>query len=431
MLKCCSSILLRGFFFGQLLVASLGMASFGFGQGRSDEVVLHSGQTLYGSVTESRNGPGNSAELELVLEDGSKLILQRELFKSWKAEPAAMAEYRDRVGKATKTVDSQWELAQWCKENNLKPQADTHARLVVQLDPEHEPARRALGHQRIRGRWQDPEVEEKKKGKVKVGSLWILQDILEIAQALDEFNKKQIAWKKDLNLLFKQATGTSSKAGEATAKIRAIRDPEAVDTLVARLVDTKPVPSIPERAVILEVLCEIPTNSSTMALLDYFMDNRDDPEGRDRAIQAIAKRPAHKPQVARRLVQDLDIDKGGDREKLTNRATALENHLRLERAATALRVIDATVGIEALIVSIKVPYTVKVKVTENAALSGGNVQGGGGTRELTDVFVLENLSAVETLEKFTGQKFGNNQDAWLQWWIAENTPQYLNLRRDQ
>ncbi|MDP1560954.1 MAG: hypothetical protein Q8M16_06120 [Pirellulaceae bacterium] len=431
MIKLCSSILL-----GTLFVLHTSMVRDVVAQDatttvRSDQVLLHSGQTLYGSITQSRIGPRNDEELELVLDDGSKLILHRDLYQSWKPESAALPEYRERLEKAVRTVDSQWELAQWCKENNLKPQADTHARLVVELDPEHEPARRALNHQRIRGRWQDPEVEKKREGRIKVKTEWVLPEIVDIKNAMAAYNEKQLAWKKDLTLLFKQALGTGSKAGEATNKIRNVRDPEAVETLVARLVETKPVPSIRERSVIVEVLCEIPTHSSTMALLDYYMNNRDDGEGRDRAIQAIAKRPAHQPQVARRLVQDLDVDKSGDREKLTNRTVALDNHLRLERAATALRVINASVGIEALIVSIQVPYTIKVKVRENAALSGGNVQGGGGTREITDTFVLENLSAVETLEKFTGQKFGKNQDAWLKWWIAENTPQYLNLRRDR
>lgn len=401
------------------------------GQGRSDEVVLHSGQILYGAITETRNGPQNSTELEVVLDDGTKLILQRELFRSWKPEPVAMSEYRERFEKVTRTVDSQWELVQWCKDNKLKPQMDTHARIVLEIDPEHVEARRLLGHQRIRGRWQDPEVEEKRKGKVKINNVWVLPEIYEITRAMAEYNEKQVAWKKTLNGLFNQGASTSSKASEAVEKIRSIRDPEAVDALVARLTDSKSIPPIPQRAVIIEVLCEIPTLSSTMALLDYYMTDLDDNEGRDRAIRTIAKRAAHKPQVARRLVSDLDVDLKGDREKLTNRSVAYENHRRLERAATALRVIEAHVGIEALIVSIQVPYTVKTKVRENAALSGGNVQGGGGTRDVVDSFVLENLSAVDTLEKMTGQKFGKNQNAWLRWWIAENTPQNLSLRRDQ
>lgn len=419
------------FVIAQLIAGQAVMAQAVPGQERSDEVVLHSGQVLYGAVTETRNAPQNSTELEVVLDDGTKLILQRELFRSWKPEPAAMPEYRELAEKVARSVDSQWELVQWCKDNKLKPQMDTHARIVLEIDPEHVDARRLLGHQRIRGRWQDPEVEEKRKGKVKINNVWVLPEIYEIARAMAEYNEKQVGWKKTLNGLFTQGAGSSSKASEAVEKIRSIRDPEAVDALVARLMDAKSVPPIPQRAVIIEVLCEIPTLSSTTALLDYYMTNVDDNEGRDRAIRTISKRAAHKPQVARRLVGDLGIDLNGDREKLTNRNVALENHRRLERAATALRVIEANVGIEALIVSIQVPYTVKMKVKENAALSGGNVQGGGGTRELVDSFVLENLSAVDTLEKMTGQKFGKNQNAWLRWWVAENTPQNLNLRRDQ
>jgi hypothetical protein len=418
------------FLFSVLLTVWL-TGSFVEAQVRRDEVVMHSGQVLYGSVTEAPDGPRNNGEIELLLVDGTKLILNRELYRSWKAEPVAMAEYRQRFEKVTRTVESHWELSLWCTENKLKPQAETHARIVVELDPEHEPARRALGHQRIAGRWEDPDEISRKKGFVKSDNRWIDPDSDEIAKKMAEYRERQIAIKKELNLLFKQATGSGRNRDEAARKILAIRDPEAVDVLVERLTETKPETPLPQRAAIIEVLCEIPTLSSTMALLDYYMRNGDDQEGRDRAIQAIAKRPAHKPQVARRLVDQLDIDLLGDREKLPHENIAVENDLRLNRAATALRIIDARIGIEALITSISVPYTVVRKVQENAAISGNNAQGGGGTREIKNSFVSENRSAVETLEKFTGQRFANNQSAWLNWWIAENTPQGLNLRRDR
>ena len=400
-------------------------------QGRSDEVLLHSGQVLYGTVTETRNAPQNSSELEIVLADGTKLILQRDLFESWKPEPAAMAEYRERAEKATRTVDSQWQLAQWCNENKLKPQMDTHARMLLEIDPEHVEARRLLGHQRIKGSWQDPDAMQLLLGRVKKNGKWVYPEADKLSEAMAEYNQKQAVWKKSLNGLFTQGASSSSRAGEAVEKIRSIRDPEAVDVLVARLTDSKNVPPVAQRAVIVEVLSEIPTLSSTMALFDYYMVNQDDNEGRDRAIRTIAKRAAHKPQVVRRLVDDLNIDKLGDREKLTSRSTALENQLRLERAATGLRLLEANIGIDALITSIRVPYTVKFKVQNNASVSGGNAVGAGGTQDVVDSFVFENLAAVETLQKITGQKFGNNQEAWLKWWIAENTPRYLNLRRDQ
>lgn len=396
---------------------------------RRDEVTLHSGHVLYGSVTKS--GSQNAGELELRLEDGTKLILNRELYRSWKPEPTALAEYRSRAAQATRTADSQWELAKWCEEQKLKPETDTHARIVIQLDPEHELARRVLGHQRIRDRWEDPEEAKRAQGYVKVDGRWVDPDISEIEKLTQEYRNKQVTWKKELNVLFKQATGSGRNRDEAARKILAIRDAEAVESLVERLTQTKPeVTPLPQRTAILEVLCEIPTLSSSNALLDYYMTSTDDQEGRDRAIQTLAKRPAHKPQMAKRLVDKLDLDLSGDREKYGDESTVRENQVRLHRAATGLRILDVRIGIEALISSISVSYTVTKKIKENASVSGNNVQGGGGTREVKKTFVEENRAAWETLEKFTGQKFGNDQAAWLKWWIAENTPQNLDLRRD-
>ena len=402
-------------------------------QQRRDEIVLRSGHVIYGSVIEHRTGPQNSAELEVTLADGSKLILQRDQFRTWKAEAADLPEYRARLERATATVDSQWTLTEWCREKKLKSEAEVHARMVLELDPEHEGARRLLGHQNIRGRWQDPEENQRRQGKVKVNNAWVLPEILQISQALEEYNAKQVEWKRNLRLWMQQASRPGRGREQAIERLRNTRDPEAVDALVEFLTESKPAaPSLEQRDWLLEALCGIPTLASSYALLDYYMTVGDHDEGRDRAIRTLARRPEHKPQLARRLVAELDIDKLGDRSKLTDRGVALSNQRRLERAATGLRLIDVKIGIEPLIVSLRVPYTLKTRIQDGAANVGGNVQGfGGGGRELNETFVLENLSAAETLQVFTGQRFGNNQEAWMRWWIDANTPANLDLSRDQ
>jgi len=402
-------------------------------QQRRDEIVLRSGHVIYGSVIEHRTGPQNSAELEVTLADGSKLILQRDQFRTWKAEAADLPEYRARLERTTATVDSQWTLTEWCREKKLKSEAEVHARMVLELDPEHEGARRLLGHQNIRGRWQDPEENQRRQGKVKVNNAWVLPEILQISQALEEYNAKQVEWKRNLRLWMQQASRPGRGREQAIERLRNTRDPEAVDALVEFLTESKPAaPSLEQRDWLLEALCGIPTLASSYALLDYYMTVGDHDEGRDRAIRTLARRPEHKPQLARRLVAELDIDKLGDRSKLTDRGVALSNQRRLERAATGLRLIDVKIGIEPLIVSLRVPYTLKTRIQDGAANVGGNVQGfGGGGRELNETFVLENLSAAETLQAFTGQRFGNNQEAWMRWWIDANTPANLDLSRDQ
>lgn len=400
---------------------------------RHDEVILRSGHVIYGSVVE-RRGPQNSAELEVTLPDGSLMILQRDQFRSWKAEPTDLPEYRARFEQATATVESQWALAEWCREKKLKVEADSHARMVLELDPEHEGARRLLGHQNIRGRWQDPEEEQRRQGKVKVNNSWILPEILEISQALEEYNAKQVEWKKTLRLWLREASRPGRGREQAIERLRSNRDPEAVDAMVEFLAETKPSPpTVEQREWLLESLTAIPTLASSYALLDYYMTVGDHDEGRDRAIRTLAKRPEHKPQLARRLVAELDIDKLGDRSKLTDRSLALNNQRRLQRAAAGLRLLDVKIGIEPLIVSLRVTYTLKTRIQDGASNAGGNVTGfgGGSGRELNETFVLENSAAAETLQAFTGQRFGNNQDAWMRWWIDANTPPNLDLSRDQ
>jgi len=414
---------------GGLLLCGLVLgSSLAIGQVRHDEVVLSSGQTLVGSVEERRVGPQNQAELVVSLEDGSVLILQREMFRSWKAEPAAMSEYRERRSRAMATVDSQWELAAWCRENKLKSPASTHARMVLELDPEHELARRLLEHQKIQNRWVDVDEVKSRLGYVKINNRWVLPEVDDLLKVLVEQRDRQRGWKRDLTSLFKTAFSTSRKAGEAWEQIRSIRDPEAVATLV-ELLGSRTDPR--ERRLLVEVLGEIPSLASSYALLDYFLLNADDAEGRERALQSIKRRPEHKVFLARKLVTQLDPDLLGDRSKMPDEATASRNTARLSRAATALRELEVPIGIEPLIVAMRISYNVKIKGQDGASSGPGGVQGvGSGAREINKFFEHENGAALEALQKLTGQRLGNSQEQWMRWWISVNTPKDLDLRRD-
>ncbi|HMC12236.1 MAG TPA: hypothetical protein VKH44_13135, partial [Pirellulaceae bacterium] len=62
-------------------------------------------------------------------------------------------EYAKRAPVAADTVDGQWELAEWCRKNNLMRQREVHLRRVVELNPNHQQARFALGYQFQQGQW--------------------------------------------------------------------------------------------------------------------------------------------------------------------------------------------------------------------------------------------------------------------------------------
>jgi hypothetical protein len=245
---------------------------------------------------------------------------------------------------------------------------------------------------------------------------------------LTEQRDRQRTWKQELNGWFKTAFSSSRKAGEAWEQIRNVRDPEAVPTLVDLLGSRT---DLRERRLLVEVLTDISTLASSYALLDYFLFNGDDAEGRDRALQTLKRRAEHKVFLARRLVAQLDPDLLGDRSKMPDEATAVRNTARLSRAAAALRELEVPIGIEQLIVAMRVTYNVKVKVSDGAAAGPGGVQGvGGGAREINNRFEHENGAAFEALQKLTGQRLGPSQELWMRWWISANTPQDLDLRRD-
>ena len=55
------------------------------------------------------------------------------------------------------TVEGQWALAEWCREHALSAAVrEPHLRRVIELDPNHVQARRALGYVPIDGQWTRP-----------------------------------------------------------------------------------------------------------------------------------------------------------------------------------------------------------------------------------------------------------------------------------
>lgn len=66
---------------------------------------------------------------------------------------AALAEYNARRDKTPMTADEQWDLALWCEQHGLAPEATAHLTAVVRLDPSREAAWKRLGCRKYKGRW--------------------------------------------------------------------------------------------------------------------------------------------------------------------------------------------------------------------------------------------------------------------------------------
>ncbi|NUN50853.1 MAG: hypothetical protein HUU15_18760 [Candidatus Brocadiae bacterium] len=84
------------------------------------------------------------------------------------AEKAALLKADDARG--------HWALAQWCKEQGLSGEFRLEAQAAIAADTDYEPARLALGHQKIDGQWRTPDQIREGNGEVKRNGTWMTAD---------------------------------------------------------------------------------------------------------------------------------------------------------------------------------------------------------------------------------------------------------------
>jgi len=87
-------------------------------------------------------------------------------------DPAA--EYARRLGSIEPgDAEARFRLALWCEERGLAKEAVTEHRAVVTLDPDHRASRRALGYERVCGRWMKGDEAMRAKGFLEHEGRWV------------------------------------------------------------------------------------------------------------------------------------------------------------------------------------------------------------------------------------------------------------------
>lgn len=393
---------------------------------RRDEVKLHSGQTIYGSVEEKRTEKG--IELLVQLDDGTTLLLDRKAYQRWSAEPEAMVKYRQLNQQIKWTLEDQLKMARWCDENRLKELKNRHYRIAMEIDPDNEEARKKLGYIQREGSWVNTAEIKQRLGYQKQGGQWVLPEVKELRDAMSAYKDRQQDWKNKLRILNTKAFSRGRNAGEAIAELRAISDPEAVEPLLDRLSDSK---SLPQQQLYVDILCNIDSYASSKALVKFYLFNQNDPESRTRCLETVLKRKSYQQTALFDFAAALNPDFSEDGKKETDPEL---NTQRMGRAAFGLESIGVPFAIEGLIRALVVNYKQESKTAPSSSFgSNGSVSNnpGGGTK-VTE-FQLQCPRALDALRKFTGLDpgFGYDQMAWAQWWVQENTPGEIDLRRDR
>lgn len=139
------------------------------------------------------------------------------------------------------SVEAQWQLAEWCREQQLPAQRERHLRRVVQLDPQFHRAWMALGYIQVEGKWQLPVDAAREKGYERDRGRWRLPQEIALRDEREQLKRAELDWQRRIERL-KYQMQHAERPLEAQREFLEIRDPNAVKPLgLCLLRDPRPV----------------------------------------------------------------------------------------------------------------------------------------------------------------------------------------------
>lgn len=182
-----------------------------------------------------------------------------------------IAEYEQLRGTNELNLDQHLRLAQWCLQKQLMLQAYGHLNRVIQLDPDNEPALRALGYQQVGNEWISPAQ---------------LQDARSMAEhtqaSLTKFGKQLQDIKRAL------ASPRPAVRDGAVATLKAIDDPFAVPAVESILSS----PNANIASLVIDWMAAVDSLESSQALTRYALFHPD-ANAQQQAREKLKTRPLH------------------------------------------------------------------------------------------------------------------------------------------
>jgi hypothetical protein len=306
------------------------------------------------------------------------------------------------------TVEGQWALAVWCKENHLSAQRETHLRRILELDPDHAEARRLLGYSKINGHW----TSRNDLGYKLYKGRWMLPQEIELLEAKNKQESLQQEWFLKIRR-WRDWLGTP-RDDQARQALAEIDDPMAAKALAVGLLNEG---SVDVRLLYVEALAKIDTPEAVGTLAAHAIDDSER-EVRLTCLDHLQTKPH--PEVVRYFI--MRLKKKNISNEIVNRIGGVLG--RLKDPLATLPLIDALVTSHKFLVARGGPGSVSA-----AFGSGGTgLSMGGGPKYITRQ--IPNQSVLDALVAITGQNFSFDQHAWRAWLATQKKADDVNPRRD-
>jgi hypothetical protein len=171
----------------------------------ADDLHFKDGRVLSGRVTKE------SGRYAVVDRDRKHAVPESEVDRVEK-KPCFMDEYESRLASVSKTdADALYGFGAWLQENAWAGRARVVFEQVIELDPDHRDARRALGYRLYEGAWVSPDELKRREGLVEFEGHWYTAHDLRVIQ-------KEIEANEEFREALRQQRAITEKLGEMLPK---------------------------------------------------------------------------------------------------------------------------------------------------------------------------------------------------------------------
>ena len=334
--------------------------------------------------------------------------------------------YETRAKGTPKTVAAQWALAEWCRKQSLGSQRADHLRILLDLAPNHRPARLALGYGRYDGKWMTRDEWNRSRGLVKHKGKYITPEELELIKKSEAELQRELTWYRKVKAWKHWLSNRYANRRAAGQKnLQNLQDPDAVPALSKYFRDES---DRGLRVFYVRQLAKIPGPKPVGALV-YQMLYDSDNEIRYAALNGIAK-------------EQYPVSIGYFIRELRNASV-----VTVRRAADGLKRVGDERAIPALINALVTSHHYKVLVADNSGSIGFNTNGSAAvqsplpprievmlrtgqlpngvimnnpqqavrTKVITVKYDLQNREVLSALERITGVSYGYSKRNWRLW----------------
>lgn len=380
---------------------------------RADLFKLTHGGEVQGELLNPNQSPRTSYQIRT--SSGAVVTLAGDLVGEVVARSPQEIQYEKLLPRMPNSARGNWLMAEWCENAGLKTQREFHLGQVLKHDPHHEKARYALGYNRVDGHWIRPEDHMKSRGFVRYKGQWRLPQDVAIEQFAARQEELEKGWVRKIRMW---RTWAMKGRGDGTAaglrNIRDIEDPMAAPVLIQLLQDEDEPTQLKQLYV--EVLGKIGNPAAVPTLIDRALN---DPSDRTRELALQQLRDLGRQSAVAVFAKTLENKDN----RLVNRAAS--GLAAMGEPSVTPQLIDALVTKHQFLV--KQGGNMNVGFSPQGGVGGLNL--GGGPKVIDQEFRNDQvLGALTSLNP--GVNYSFDEDAWRAWYVDEQTPSNINLRRD-